>query len=313
MKKGIKTKMNYFIDFEATQFDENIINVGCVCENGESFSSLVKPHRIKNITKFITDLTGITREMVEEAPSADEVFYELWRFICSTNTYGGAPKFYCYGDSDGHFIERTVHHMGRLDSIACAMMIKGLMVDYSTEVSEYFHSDRAFSLRNVFCLVNREEIIQKHDALEDAKMLQTVVENLKSMCAPTDVETLCLIPSQKKPKKNGGLPVPTYYSHWTKKKAWTGITDGNENNWTYKCTNNDNNKTQYFNSYEMATLWFLRYFAGHRKGNQSRRPSSQEHRNEVSDIIQKSLHTDEYVYSCKWEINEDRKEVEENV
>lgn len=304
--------MKYFIDFEATQFDENIINVGCVSENGESFSSLVKPYRMKNVTKFITDLTGITKEMLEEAPSADEVFYELWRFICETNDGSYPPQFYCYGDSDGHFIERTVHHMGRLDSIACAMMIKGLMIDYSTEVTKYFHSDRAFSLRNVFCLVNHEDVIQKHDALEDAKMLQSVVENLKEVCAPTDVETLCQMPSQKH-KKSNRIPVPAYYSQWTKKKAWTGVTDGDENNWMYKCTNSSNNRTQYFNSFEMATLWFLRYFASRRKGNQNRRPSLQEHRDEVAEIIQKAIDTNDYVYASKWEVNNNRKDIEENV
>lgn len=73
--------MKYFIDFEATQFSEEIISVGCKREDGETFYALVRPVEGK-ITPFITNLTGITAEMVEEAMSPDtvfEMFYD-WAF-----------------------------------------------------------------------------------------------------------------------------------------------------------------------------------------------------------------------------------------
>ena len=35
--------MNYFIDFEATQFSNDIISIGCIDENGEEFYSLINP------------------------------------------------------------------------------------------------------------------------------------------------------------------------------------------------------------------------------------------------------------------------------
>ena len=53
--------MRYFIDFEASQFAEEIISVGCVDESGRSFYSLVRPKKPKKVTDFITKLTGITR------------------------------------------------------------------------------------------------------------------------------------------------------------------------------------------------------------------------------------------------------------
>ena len=56
--------MKYFIDFEATQFSNEIISVGCVREDGETFYSLVNVQRNK-ITPFITDLTGISKNDVE--------------------------------------------------------------------------------------------------------------------------------------------------------------------------------------------------------------------------------------------------------
>lgn len=64
--------MNYFIDFEATQFSNEIISIGCVNETGEKFSSMV--YTDKKITSFITNLTGITDEMNKAAPSLDDVF-----------------------------------------------------------------------------------------------------------------------------------------------------------------------------------------------------------------------------------------------
>ena len=61
--------MKFYIDFEATQYTENIISIGCVAENGDSFSSLVNcPYKVGS---FVTQLTGITNDMVSTAPSPD--------------------------------------------------------------------------------------------------------------------------------------------------------------------------------------------------------------------------------------------------
>ena len=60
--------MNFYVDFEATQFSGHIIQIGCVNENGQQFQSLVKPPEGEKITEFITNLTGITNEMLAEAP-----------------------------------------------------------------------------------------------------------------------------------------------------------------------------------------------------------------------------------------------------
>ena len=77
-KKGLMY-MRYFIDFEATQYSDRIISVGCVREDGAAFHSLVNPNR--QLTDFIISLTGITQEMVDAAPSADEVFSDLFNFV----------------------------------------------------------------------------------------------------------------------------------------------------------------------------------------------------------------------------------------
>ena len=306
--------MKYFIDFEATQFDENIINIGCVCANGETFATLVKPYRIKNITKFITKLTGITQEMVENAPTADEAFNKLFDFI-KQNHDNQLPKFYCYGDSDAQFIERTTHHMSHFNALTCALMIKGSLIDYSKEVQKYFQTDRAFGLRNVFCLVNSEEIEQHHDALEDAQMLQKIVENLKNNCSPEDIKTLNEMPSNNIAKKfftnEDKIAVPRYWDTFKRGKCWKIETDGNEDNWVYKCVNSSNeNNVMYFETEEMATLWFMRYFTINAKGGGKRKPSSIKSRHAVLEMIEKSIEENDKLCGAIWT---KRKDVEENV
>ena len=54
--------MDFYLDFEATQFKSNIIAIGCSCEYGD-FDCLVRPPRKDHITPFITNLTGISKEM----------------------------------------------------------------------------------------------------------------------------------------------------------------------------------------------------------------------------------------------------------
>lgn len=44
--------MKFFIDFEALQFNNFIISIGCVCENGNQFSSFIKPPKGKTVSNF---------------------------------------------------------------------------------------------------------------------------------------------------------------------------------------------------------------------------------------------------------------------
>ena len=89
--------MNYFIDFEATQFSNEIISIGCVNQDGENFASMV--YTDKKITPFITNLTGITDKINKEAPSLDDVFTNFFYWVLEHND-GTSCRFYCYGSTD---------------------------------------------------------------------------------------------------------------------------------------------------------------------------------------------------------------------
>ena len=75
--------MKYFIDFEATQFTNEIIEIGCINEYGDVFHSYIKAK--KKLTSFITNLTGITQDIINEAPSTDEVFENFFEWLNKFN------------------------------------------------------------------------------------------------------------------------------------------------------------------------------------------------------------------------------------
>lgn len=125
--------MKYFIDFEATQYTGEIISIGCVDENGREFYTLVQPRKIK-ITKFITKLTGITSEDLQNAPTADEAFSAFYDWIES----GKKSEFYCYGRSDAEFITHTMRNASSLYAKQALKLIRENLFDYSETVKNIF-------------------------------------------------------------------------------------------------------------------------------------------------------------------------------
>ena len=172
--------MNFYLDFEANQYSERIISIGCIAENGARFETLVKPVKNEKVTAFITKLTGITNEMLENAPSADEAFNAFYEFV-KINNECGTPTYYCYGDSDVKFIKRTVSVMSDFQAIMFASSIQTLLVDYSAVVKSYL-STRGLALKKLVALIRQvDEVEQNHDALDDAIMLKECYEGLNTL------------------------------------------------------------------------------------------------------------------------------------
>ena len=115
--------------FEANQFSDRIISIGCVNENNEEFKTFVKLPKGEKLTNFITNLTGITREMLEDAPSADEAFSDLydWVLECTGDT---VPQFYCYGSTDVNFLSSTVKKMSNPKSIIFVNALQNIVALY---------------------------------------------------------------------------------------------------------------------------------------------------------------------------------------
>ena len=77
-------------DLETTGLDysnNEILEIGAVkIRNGEiieTFNTLIKPMKVE-ISDFITDLTGISNEMVKDAPTIKELFPKILEFLGNT-------------------------------------------------------------------------------------------------------------------------------------------------------------------------------------------------------------------------------------
>lgn len=170
--------MKYFIDFEAQQFSNYIISIGCVRENGDEFYSLVKSASKKNkkVTKFITDLTGITNEMLANAPTPDEVFANLFDW-CTENDE--MPEFLCYGNCDADFVKANFEKATNFKAKAMLGFIYAGLKDYAPTVKAHFGLIKLIGLAKVADYYRGYEIEQNHNSLEDAKLLKYVYEQLQ--------------------------------------------------------------------------------------------------------------------------------------
>lgn len=176
--------MNYYLDFEATQFSNRIISVGCVSSSGKSFYSLVRPVHDAKVNAFITDLTGITQDMVNIAPTADEVFMQLKQFIRDTNVDNNETFFFVYGDSDTGFCDHTAKYMEDKEAQDFAYYLGASLIDYSKVVCRFFQTG-AISLKKVLAYFRGTPVIQNHNALEDAEMLREVALAIANAPRPT--------------------------------------------------------------------------------------------------------------------------------
>jgi DNA polymerase III epsilon subunit-like protein len=168
--------MNFYIDFEATQPEQEIISIGAVAENGETFYALIKP-QFSSISQYVSQLTGITQEMINEANLFDDIMTKF--FVWCVNQAGDNYidwKFYSYGDSDIDFLKATLSNVRSSASLCVTSLMIATMKDYSKEAAKYFQSTT--SLIKAFNYLKALENQQRHNALEDALMLAEVFRKI---------------------------------------------------------------------------------------------------------------------------------------
>lgn len=173
--------MKIFVDFEATQPGNEIIEIGAVAETGEEFHTYVRPLHSK-ITPFIEKLTGITQETVNNAPKPQSAFDKFREWIYTNlRAYNYSDiEFIAYGDSDKLFLTETIKNNlskiwdNRTLGLACYMA--QTIVDYSKTTKRFFNTK--ISLIKAFNYVKEIENKQRHAALEDAEMLRTIFNSI---------------------------------------------------------------------------------------------------------------------------------------
>lgn len=285
--------MKVFIDIEANQFSGHMMSIGCACENGETFYSLIALPKGEKPTKFITNLTGITREDLSTASSPDEVFTELASFLKNVSCEEPHFEFYCYGNEDPIFINRTIKHMTDFQAIILAMSIAGNLIDYSKEVQKYYGNFKSNppSLHNAYNFVIAEENEQKHNALEDAMMLKTVYEKLFKISIPADGEKVYGKPRVREEigKKK---EIPDYVRVWL---------NGNIGKWKAPTCNTGaemlyckvGNKIKKFSSIEEAVYWCIVF-------NGLGSPKKEDNFNHVAKRVRNALQDGKPYLTCTW-------------
>lgn len=171
--------MKYFIDFEASQYTQEIISVGCVSETGETFYSLVNTKH--PVGKFVSSLTGLNQDDIKLAPKPDVVFTAFYQWIVKTNPTNRPIQFICYGNADTGFAINTLKHITLSYQAQCILSIIALsLTDYSETVKTAFGLTKHISLLKVAQYFSNVELIQNHNALDDAKLLKFVYDNVQT-------------------------------------------------------------------------------------------------------------------------------------
>lgn len=258
--------MIYSIDFEATQFSNRIISIGCVAENGNTFYTLVKPVNKEKINKFITELTGITQTDLNSAISTDEGFNNLANFINENNDDKGI-EIYCYGNGDINFLNHTIKYMHNAQAIVVAMGIKELLIDYSQEVIKYFKLKECIKLITAYNFIEGTAEKQKHSSLRDAEMLMSILKHMKSNRQPEDGLKLAALRPKRvtkpaDPKKQTSLELQHFYESLNGYKKFGDTRFDEREDWLVCCE--EAGSRRYFSSYEEATMWAIYYVINHK-------------------------------------------------
>lgn len=164
--------MKFYIDFEATQPENEIIAIGAVAENGSTFYSLVKP-QLSSISPYISQMTHISPEDLEKAHIIDEVLIDFDFWMMAQESEIMNCQFITYGNDD-RFIKNTLPAIKNQHAFTVAAILMAKIEDCYDATRKFFHG--TIKLVHAFNYIQSIETEQKHNPLEDAMMLQKVYE-----------------------------------------------------------------------------------------------------------------------------------------
>jgi len=186
------------LDFETTGLSpdqgDRAIEIGAVrIEAGEvvdSFQQLMNPGR--PISQFIADYTGITNDMLKDAPSCEEAMGEFHRFMGDSNLLAHNASF------DKRFLDAELQNIAKRYSgeFACSLLV-------SRRIYQAAPNHQLATLVNY---ANIESSGGYHRALYDsqmtAKLWLSLLDEIKHRYAVSDVPFELVQKLQKTPKKS---------------------------------------------------------------------------------------------------------------
>lgn len=162
--------MIFYLDFEATQPENEIIAIGAVAENGSTFHSLVKP-QFSSISQFVSDLTHISQEDLEKAPVIDVALKEFDRWVMNQELNIMNCRFVTYGD-DKKFLQATLPAIKSSAAFYTGAVLLAKIEDCVPDAKNFFKGN--IRLVDAYNYVQSMSNKQEHNPLKDAMMLKDV-------------------------------------------------------------------------------------------------------------------------------------------
>lgn len=157
------------IEIGAVVLDDSYHEVG-------SFKTLVKPQFNDRITPYFSDLTGITTEMVQEAPYFEEA---LTMFFSWCRSLDKQVNIYQWSESDLEQLVKEIELKGIiLDSENQKMM--NHWEDFQKEYGKTLNLESAVSLKNAAMYAGVDFEGREHDALDDARNTATLLRIVRT-------------------------------------------------------------------------------------------------------------------------------------
>lgn len=173
--------MKFYVDFEATQPEQEIISVGVVAENGQTFYHTITP-QFSRVSPYIAELTGLTQSLLDNAGTTfDVAFSNLFDWcVCQSNGDGVINwEFYSYSNNDIEFLKASQRNITNNKAYILVSVMIANMKDYSKNVTKFFKGHTSLiKAFNYLQTINQE---QYHNALDDAKMLATVARKIETI------------------------------------------------------------------------------------------------------------------------------------
>ena len=141
-----------------------------------SFKTLVKPQFNDRVTPYFSDLTGITTEMVAEAPYFEEA---LKMFFSWCRSMDEQIHIYQWSESDLEQIVKEIELKGIVLEEQNQNMLND-WEDFQKEYGETLHLENSVSLKNAAMYAGVDFEGREHDALDDARNTATLLKIVRT-------------------------------------------------------------------------------------------------------------------------------------
>lgn len=181
------------IEIGAVMLDENLKEIS-------SFRTYVKPEYNTGVVKKITKLTGITNEMVQNAPTFSEAFRMFTSWCLGPDD---DVTIYAWSESDYDQITKEMILKGYEISEKERAILSNRWSDFQDEFDSHLGFERQVSLKMALEMAGVDFSGREHDALDDARntaellqifrdesLFDRTLRKIKEVMEPSNMGTL---------------------------------------------------------------------------------------------------------------------------